>query len=93
VLIGWQYFFNIPQMKAAAPSRPRASFLSRRRSLAAPANPQTGAAIRRPPRPGHHNPALPHARRPPPAVVSREVAISASPAIKIEPASSAAASR
>src|ERR1700710_2014756 len=77
VLIGWQYFFNIPQMeKQRAQSQTQSQ----------PANPtaQPGAA------PGSTPPPPPPATAPPAnqpaatAVVSRDAAISASPRIKIE---------
>ena len=82
VLIGWQYFFNVPQMeKQRAASRPRASWPSPRRRPAPPAAPRPP---RRPAR--HPRRTRPRPISPPPAppVVSRDAAIAAAPRIKID---------
>src|SRR5688572_28288696 len=82
VLIGWQYFFNMPQMekqRAQQAQMEQAKQAAQPGSPAgAPGTPQTGA----PPAP-----ATPGATQPaaaPPLVVNREVAIAAAPRIKIE---------
>src|SRR5450631_2676110 len=85
VLIGWQYFFNIPQMekqRAAQQAQQAQSELSKPVTPAAsPATsaPQTGAA----PSPSANTPATsqPAAAAP---VVSRDAAIAAGPRIKID---------
>ena len=86
VLIGWQYFFNLPQMekqRAAQLAQQAQSELAKPATPAAsPATPapQSGAA----PTPSANTPA---ASQPPAAVttvVSRDAAIAASPRIKID---------
>jgi YidC/Oxa1 family membrane protein insertase len=78
VLIGWQYFFNMPQMEK---QRAQQAQMEQAKQAAQPgsppATPQAGA-------PGA--PTAPAATQPAsaPVVVSREAAISAAPRIKIE---------
>ena len=82
VLIGWQYFYNMPQMEkqraqqaqmeqakqAAQPGSP----------VGAPATPQAGAPPAAPSTPGAAQPAAA------PTVVNRDVAIKAAPRVRIE---------
>jgi YidC/Oxa1 family membrane protein insertase len=83
VLIGWQYFFNIPQMeKQRAAERAQSQVVTPTPQPGTPASiaPQTGAAA---PAPSGSAPALSTAAAAP--VVSRETAIAASgPRIKID---------
>ena len=88
VLIGWQYFFNIPQMEKQRAAEHAQSELAKNAATPAPAaNPSaanpSGAATSTPPAaPG----TAPTVNQPAAAttVVSRDAAIAASPRIKIE---------
>jgi YidC/Oxa1 family membrane protein insertase len=84
VLIGWQYFFNIPQLEKQRAqqaqselAKPAPSPGTPAGSPGTPATPQAGATPA-PSAPGATQPAST------PVVVSRDVAISATPRIKIE---------
>src|SRR6266436_1819496 len=81
VLIGWQYFFNIPQMEKQRAAQQAQSEMVKPAPQATPGNttPQTGAA----PAPSANAPA---ANQPasPAAVVSRDTAIASGPRVKIE---------
>src|SRR3954452_16886722 len=82
VLIGWQYFFNIPQMKKQrAAEKAQSQQISPTPQPASPAGgaPQTGAT----PAPSGGTAAAPPAASAAP-VVSGEAAISAGPRIKID---------
>src|SRR4030081_76636 len=77
VLIGWQYFFNIPQMEKQRAAQQTQSELAKPAPQATPGTtPQPGAA------------APPSANAPAPAsataIVSRDAAIAATPRVKIE---------
>ncbi len=81
VLIGWQYFFNMPQMEK---QRAQQAQLEQAKQAAqpgapagAPATPQAGA----PPAPSTPGAAQPAAA---PTVVNRDVAIKAAPRVRIE---------
>src|SRR6185312_11508549 len=83
VLIGWQYFFNIPQMEKQRAAEHAQSQLAKSASSTAPAANPAGTATSTPPAaPG----AAPAVNQPAAAttVVSRDAAIAASPRIKIE---------
>jgi YidC/Oxa1 family membrane protein insertase len=81
VLIGWQYFFNIPQMEKQRAQSQMQAELAKPTPQTEPggATPQTGAA----PTPSANAPAV---NQPASAavVVSRDTAIAASPRIKID---------
>src|ERR1700712_2598053 len=76
VLLGWQYFFNIPQMEKQRAAQQTQSELAKPAPQATPGTtPQPGAA------------APPSANAPAPAttaIVSRDAAIAATPRLKIE---------
>ena len=79
VLIGWQYFFNLPQMekqRAAQQAQSEAGRSRRRRTK--PATPQGGAA----PAPSANAPATSAGLHG--AVVDRDTAIASAPRIKID---------
>src|SRR6188508_2157515 len=78
VLIGWQYFFNIPQMEKQRAQQAQSELSKPAPQPGSPATPQTGA----PPAPTTPGATQPTAAAP--MVVNREVAIAASPRIKIE---------
>src|ERR1700722_8553619 len=77
VLIGWQYFFNIPQMEKQRAAQQAQSEMAKPAPGAA--TPQTGSM----PAPSANAPA---ANQPASAtpVVSRDIAIAAAPRVKIE---------
>ena len=81
VLLGWQYFFNIPQME-----KQRAAEIAARSQTANPAQPtpQPGAA----PQAGAPTPSIAPSATPPAAaaapVLSRDAALAASPRVKID---------
>src|ERR1700758_725987 len=79
VLIGWQYFFNLPQMEKQRAAQQAQSELARTAAKTESANtPQTGAA----PAPAA---TTPEAAQPAKArVVDREAAIASSPRVKID---------
>ncbi len=82
VLIGWQYFYNMPQMEKQRAAQQAQSEMAKPAPQAASpttpsAAPQTGAA----PAPAANAPAQPAAAA---AVVSRDVAIAATPRVKID---------
>ncbi len=83
VLIGWQYFFNIPQMEKQRATERAQSELTKNAPTTAPAkNPAESAAGTPTTAPG----AAPAVNQPAAAttVVSRDAAVAASPRIKIE---------
>src|SRR4029079_18338171 len=82
VLIGWQYFFNIPQMEKQRAQQAQSELSKPAPQPGSPATPQTGAPSA-PTTPGATQPGVTQPAAAP-TVVSREVAISASPRIKIE---------
>src|SRR6202047_4298450 len=74
VLLGWQYFFNLPQMEKQSAQQAQSEM----------AKPASGAATSQPgaaPAPSANAPA---ANQPAAAVVSREAAIAAAPRLKID---------
>jgi len=75
VLIGWQYFFNLPQMEKQRAAQQAQSEMAKPAPDAATSQP--GAA----PAPSANAPA---ANQPAAAVVSREAAIAAAPRVKID---------
>src|ERR1700687_5262373 len=79
VLIGWQYFFNIPQMEKQRAAQQAQSEMVKPTPQAAPGPtpPQPGAAP---------SPIAPAANQPPSAApaVSRETAIASGPRVKID---------
>src|SRR3984893_4784342 len=82
VLIGWQYFFNIPQMeKQRAAQQAQSELVKPATPQAVPgsATPQTGAAHA-------HSPSAPGKNQPPSAApaVSRDTAIASAPRVKID---------
>src|SRR5580658_4490523 len=80
VLLGWQYFFNIPQMeKQRAAQLAQSELVKPAPDAGATATPQTGAA----PAPSANAPA---ANQPgsTAAIVSRETAIAAGPRVRID---------
>src|SRR5258707_3803107 len=80
VLIGWQYFFNIPQMEKQRAAQQAQSEMVKPAPQATPGTttPQTGAAPAPPAKaPATNQPA-------PAAPVSRDTAIAAAPRVKIE---------
>src|SRR3954466_14880809 len=82
VLIGWQYFFNIPQMekqRAAEKAQSQVVTPTPQPSNPAGAAPQTGTT----PAPAGSTPATPAPAAAAP-VVSRDAAIAAGPRIKID---------
>ncbi|WP_291863763.1 membrane protein insertase YidC [Bradyrhizobium sp.] len=78
VLIGWQYFFNIPQMEKQRAQQAQSELAKPAPQPGSPATPQTAGAPPAPTAPGAAQPAST------PVVVNREVAIAATPRIKIE---------
>src|ERR1019366_9600558 len=80
VLIGWQYFFNLPQMeKQRAAQQAQSEMVKPSRRSGAPPPPQTGAAPA--PAANARASAQPASAAP---VVSREAAIAATPRVKID---------
>jgi len=81
VLIGWQYFFNMPQMEK---QRAQQAQMEQAKQAAPPASPAGSPATPQAGAPGAPN--APSATQPAaaPVTVNREVAISAAPRIKIE---------
>ena len=81
VLIGWQYFFNMPQMEK---QRAQQAQMEQAKQAAQPASPAGSPATPQAGAPGAPN--APAAAPPAaaPVVVNREVAIAAAPRIKIE---------
>ena len=82
VLIGWQYFYNMPQMEK---QRAQQAQMEQAKQAAqpggpagAPATPQAGAPPAAPSTPGAAQPAAA------PTVVNRDVAIKAAPRVRIE---------
>src|SRR5664279_5611626 len=86
VLIGWQYFFNIPQMEKQRAAQQAQQAQSEMAKPATPAGsaetpaPQSGAA----PTPSANTPAASQPSAAATTVVSRDAAIAASPRIKID---------
>ncbi|MEA2861951.1 MAG: YidC/Oxa1 family rane protein insertase, partial [Methylobacteriaceae bacterium] len=85
VLIGWQYFFNIPQMEKQRAAQQAQSEMVKPAPQATPGTttPQTGAA----PAPQANAPANPSALTQPASAappVDRDVAIAGSPRVKID---------
>ncbi|MEA2274477.1 MAG: YidC/Oxa1 family rane protein insertase, partial [Solirubrobacteraceae bacterium] len=77
VLIGWQYFFNLPQMEKQRATQQAQGEMSKPAPQATPGTtPQPGAA----PTPSANAPAASQ----PAAVVSREAAIASGPRVKID---------
>jgi YidC/Oxa1 family membrane protein insertase len=77
VLIGWQYFFNLPQMEKQRATQQAQGEMSKPAQQATPGTtPQPGAA----PTPSANAPAASQ----PAAVVSREAAIASGPRVKID---------
>src|ERR1039458_9010461 len=82
VLIGWQYFFNIPQMeKQRAAQQAQSELVKPAPEAGTTATPQNGAAP--PPSPNAPAASQPAAAAAIP-VVSRDAAIAASPRVKID---------
>jgi YidC/Oxa1 family membrane protein insertase len=81
VLIGWQYFFNMPQMEK---QRAQQAQMEQAKQAAQPGSPATGPATPQAGTPGAPN--APAATQPAaaPVTVNREVAIAAAPRVKIE---------
>ncbi|MES2196782.1 MAG: membrane protein insertase YidC [Pseudomonadota bacterium] len=81
VLIGWQYFFNMPQMEK---QRAQQAQMEQAKQAAQPGSPAGTPATPQAGAPGA--PSAPGATQPAaaPVVVNREVAIAAAPRIKIE---------
>jgi YidC/Oxa1 family membrane protein insertase len=79
VLIGWQYFFNLPQMEKQRAAQQAQSELAKPAPQATPGStPQTGGA----PTPSANAPAANQQAAAP--AVSRETAIATSPRVKID---------
>jgi YidC/Oxa1 family membrane protein insertase len=81
VLIGWQYFFNMPQMEK---QRAQQAQMEQAKQAAQPGSPATGPATPQAGAPGAPNAPAATAPAAAPTVVNREVAIAAAPRIKIE---------
>ena len=80
VLIGWQYFFNLPQMeKQRAAQQAQSEMVKPAPQAGTTTTPQTGAA----PAPAANAPATTQPASAAP-VVSREAAIAATPRVKID---------
>src|ERR1035437_3640975 len=80
VLIGWQYFFNLPQMeKQRAAQQAQSEMVKPAPQAGTTTTPQTGAA----PAPAANAPASAQPASAAP-VVSREAAIAATPRVKID---------
>src|SRR5882757_1240357 len=78
VLIGWQYFFNIPQMeKQRAVERAQSELVKPAQPGGTPAAPTTPQAAATPNAPSVNQPAAT-------SIVSRQTAIAATPRIKID---------
>ncbi len=83
VLIGWQYFFNIPQMEKQRATERAQSELAKSTAQTAPAANQAGTSSNTPSAPG----TAPTVNQPAAAtttVLSRDAAIAGAPRIKIE---------
>jgi YidC/Oxa1 family membrane protein insertase len=81
VLIGWQYFYNVPQMeRQRAQQQAQAELVKPTQQTDNAATPQTGPA----PTPSANGATTTPATAQPEAVVSRETAIAASPRVKID---------
>ncbi|MCO5132322.1 MAG: membrane protein insertase YidC [Xanthobacteraceae bacterium] len=84
VLIGWQYFFNIPQMEKQRAAEQAQSELAKAGKAAPATTTPAGGSSSAPATPGA-TPATPNANQgAAAAVVSRDAAITASPRIRIE---------
>src|SRR4051812_7685824 len=80
VLIGWQYFFNIPQMEKQRAQQAQMDLAKPAPQAGSTATPQTGVAA---PVPGATAPAANQPAGVTP-IVSRDAAIAAGPRIKID---------
>src|ERR1700748_1245368 len=84
VLIGWQYFFNLPQMEKQRAAQQAQSEMAK---SAPPANGSATPSNSPPPQPGAINAPAPNTPAQPSttaAIVSRDAAIAASPRVKID---------
>src|ERR1700688_2453634 len=85
VLIGWQYFFNIPQMeKQRAAQQAQSEMVKPAPQAGSTTTPATGPETSAAPAPAPVAPAANHPASSAPAV-SRDTAIAATPRIKIDP--------
>ena len=92
VLIGWQYFYNMPQMEKQRAAQQAQSELAKPAPQAAPGSTTPADRRRRPRRRPTRRRQI--SRPPRRRVVSRDTAIAAAPRVKIDtPRASAAASR
>jgi YidC/Oxa1 family membrane protein insertase len=81
VLIGWQYFFNIPQMEKQRAQQAQSELAKPAPQAGGPATPSATPQTGTPPAPAATAPGQPGSA---PLVTSRDAAIAATPRIKIE---------